>query len=196
MIPILILAAGRSSRMAPRDKLLEQLDGESLLSRTVRRACLVAPTFVTLPSNRHPRAACLPREATSVPAPGAGRDGLSASLQSGLKALPKDCPAVMVLPADMPALTTEDIRNVYDRATVTTAPIVRATTATGVPGHPVVFKRILFPDIMTLRGDRGAAALCSAQSSQTEFVQLPGQRARLDLDTPEAWKAYRESLKN
>ena len=48
MIPIVILAAGASSRMRGRDKLLELVDGVALLRRQVERALNTgAKVFVT-----------------------------------------------------------------------------------------------------------------------------------------------------
>ena len=53
MIATLLLAAGQSSRMGGRDKLLETVDGVPLLALLTARALRVGPTFVTLPSPAH-----------------------------------------------------------------------------------------------------------------------------------------------
>jgi CTP:molybdopterin cytidylyltransferase MocA len=53
---ILILAAGASSRMAPRDKLLEQIDGQPLIARSLRTALATGlPVTLTLPPDRPKR---------------------------------------------------------------------------------------------------------------------------------------------
>ena len=56
-LPILILAAGQSSRMRGRDKLLEEIDGVPLLRRQVdmARAAGLGSVFVTVPEVPHPR---------------------------------------------------------------------------------------------------------------------------------------------
>ena len=60
MIPILILAAGSSSRMQGRDKLLETIDRVPLLRRTVNSALGTDhPVYVTLPQQPHRDMLCL-----------------------------------------------------------------------------------------------------------------------------------------
>ena len=56
-IPIILLAAGQSSRMRGRDKLLEMVDGQPLLRRQAAMALAVtdAPVLVALPAAPHPR---------------------------------------------------------------------------------------------------------------------------------------------
>lgn len=187
MIANLILAAGQSSRMGGPDKLLELVDGEPLLARQVARALSIGPTFVTLPSADHPRRGVLPHAAQVV----AVRGQMSDSIKAGIAALPDDVMGVMILPADMPDITAEDIQAVHDTAHTTKAPLVRAATQDGLAGHPIYFAASLFPRFKDLTGDRGAFRLTAGLNAQTELVPLPRNRARLDLDTPDDWAAYR-----
>ena len=102
-IAILLLAAGASSRMKGRDKLMEEVDGQPLLTLMCRRAALTGlPVYVTLPGPSHPRAAAT-GDAIQVPVPDAA-EGMSASIRRGTAALPDDTQAVMILPADMPEI--------------------------------------------------------------------------------------------
>jgi len=192
MIPILLLAAGQSSRMRGRDKLLEEIDGTPILNLLSARAIMVGPVFVTLPDLNHPRRKALPGDATAVPVPEA-RNGMSNSLKAGISALPDTATGVIILPADMPDITTADLAAIKAHSQQNLAPIVRATTSDGKPGHPIYFARSLFSLLQNLSGDRGAYQICQDYSAQTKLVPLKGQRARLDLDTPEEWEYF---LKN
>ena len=59
-----------------------------------------------------------------------------------------------------------------------------------MPGHPVLFGRRFFEALAGLTGDRGAReALREAGDFVTE-VPTAGQRALVDLDTPEDWAAW------
>ena len=53
-IPILLLAAGSSSRMRGRDKLMEEVDGVPLIARAagIARAATEGAVIVTLPAHR------------------------------------------------------------------------------------------------------------------------------------------------
>jgi molybdenum cofactor cytidylyltransferase len=69
--------------------------------------------------------------------------------------------------------------------------ICRAATETGEPGHPVLFGRRFFETLGRLSGDEGARQIVAEHPELVETVATPGEAARLDLDTPEAWAAWR-----
>lgn len=185
---ILLLAAGASSRMRGRDKLLEPVDGQPLLARMCQRAVDSAlPTYVTLPDRNHPRAAHI-GSATPVIVPDAGL-GMSASIRRGVAALPDHVSGVMILPADMPDITNQDIRLLARHFQSHEGGILRATAADGTPGHPVLFPRRLFDALQQISGDQGARVLLKGENVQP--VALPARHALTDLDTPEAWADWR-----
>jgi molybdenum cofactor cytidylyltransferase len=69
--------------------------------------------------------------------------------------------------------------------------IVRAVAADGTPGHPVLFGRRFFESLAALRGDRGARDVLAEAGEFAVEVPTGGRRALTDLDTPEAWAAWR-----
>ncbi len=194
MIPILLLAAGQSSRMLGRDKLLEDVNGTPILRMLANRALSLGPTYVTLPHGTHPRGTVLHDDVVVVPVPNA-QNGMSRSISAGVKALPDTATGVIIMPADMPDIRETDLAALKSKAANSPALIVRAMTEDAKPGHPIFFDRSLFSALTTLTGDRGAFEICKAHVSQTEFIPLNGQRARLDLDTPAEWENYRNGFK-
>jgi CTP:molybdopterin cytidylyltransferase MocA len=189
MIATLLLAAGQSSRMGARDKLLETVDGVPLLALLTARALSVGPTFVTLPSADHPRRFALPQSAQIVVVD--ANLGMAHSIKAGIAALGDTATGVMILPADMPDITASDMAAVQVAAAESGLPIVRASTQDGRAGHPIYFAASQFPRFADLDGDRGAHRLTLGLEDQTRLIALKGDRARLDLDTPEDWEAYR-----
>ncbi len=95
----------------------------------------------------------------------------------------------MILPADMPELTADDLKTMW--AAHQPHAIARGTSATGQPGHPVIFPKDLFRELETLRGDEGAKSVLVRHRQRLDLVPLPGEHALTDLDTPEAWAAWR-----
>ena len=197
-IAILLLAAGASSRMAGRDKLMEEVDGAPLLSRICRRAALTGlPCYVTVPSLAHPRVAAT-GTASVIEVPDAS-EGMAASIRTGVAALPRETEAVMILPCDMPDLETQDLLHLaaHFHSPVSHSPVshsrdgavLRATASDGTPGHPVIFPQNCFAALSQINGDQGARAGLAAP--EVELVALPGKRAVTDLDTPEAWARWR-----
>ena len=190
--PILLLAAGSASRMRGGDKLLEDVHGAPCLQVMAKRALATGqPVLVTMPSLNHPRAACLTGlELSVIEVPNADL-GMSHSLQLGVAALPNNAKAVMILPADMPDITTDDMNEMLDAFVVTNATAMRATTQDGATGHPTLVGMNLFEQFQKLTGDKGANAILSALGDSLMLHALKGDRARIDLDTPEDWSAWR-----
>lgn len=82
-------------------------------------------------------------------------EGMAASIRAGVAALPPECRAVLIMPVDLPELTDP---SVGIRVMQAPGPIA-APIHQGRRGHPVRFDRALFPELLELRGDRGAAEL-------------------------------------
>ncbi|MCB1328189.1 MAG: nucleotidyltransferase family protein [Maritimibacter sp.] len=192
---ILIPAAGRSTRMRGRDKLIEPVRGRPLLADRAAIAVTAlgaaASVLVALP----PRNAAPDRwdalgglgvTCVEVAAPEAG---MSASLAAGIAALPAFVTALMILPADMPDITADDLSaliSAFDGRT-----ILRGTGDDGTPGHPVLFPARDLPALAAQTGDQGGRALLAADPARVRLVPLPGRHALTDLDTPEDWAAWR-----
>ncbi len=195
MIPILILAAGMSSRMRGGDKLLEIVQGVPLLRRQVQRAQATGhPVFVALASANHPRAEVIAdMDATQIIVPEAA-EGMSGTMRGAVAALP-DGPAFMMILGDLVALETADLGALFDARIANPKHLIwRGATTQGAPGHPIIFDGSLRPEFQKLTGDGGGEALVKPLKSQTHLVPFSDDRARLDLDTPEDWAAWRASL--
>ena len=192
-VNIVIPAAGASRRMGDRDKLLERIDGVALLRLMAERALSVSKhVIVTLPPDRPSRFRALEKLGIQTVEVPEASDGMSASLRRAAAGLEDDANGLMVLPADMPDLTADDLRHVlqaFDDASDEF--IVQATGAEGTPGHPVVFPRDLVELFGGLTGDEGAKAILQAHRTRLIRVALPGMHALTDLDTPDAWTTWR-----
>ncbi|MCK0151124.1 nucleotidyltransferase family protein [Marivita sp. S6314] len=191
-LAIVIPAAGASQRMGDRDKLLEPVDGAPLLRGVATRARQVSDlVFVTLRHPTDPRADALANVPVHVIDVPDAQTGMSASLRQVSPQVPGDM-GVMVLPADMPDLTTDDLHQLVAAFAASGETfLVQATSATGAPGHPVIFPSDLVPAFQTLTGDEGARSVVKAHRSRLMQVSLPGDHAVTDLDTPEDWAAWR-----
>lgn len=193
MIPIILLAAGSSSRMRGRDKVLEPIDGTPLLRRQAQAARAVSDqVLVALPSAPHPRyAAIADLDVQTLAVPDAA-EGMGASIRTAFAALPARADKAMLLLADLPEITQQDLARMMTAAQNNPDALVwRGTTEDGKAGHPIIFDRALFPDLTQLQGDTGGQDVIRQARHRVHLVRLPAQRARLDLDTPEDWDQWR-----
>ncbi len=180
-VTILLLAAGKSSRMQGEDKLSRKIDGESLLHRAARIACDSGlPVRVITTDDRRRLIADLDVNIVK------GGPDMASSLQAGLRDLSTD--AVIIALADMPDVTAKHYQMIAAHAD---HPIVRGTY-NGIPGHPVLFDRRYFGELMQISGDIGPREVLKRHSDAIGYVELGGNAALTDLDTPEDWQKYRK----
>lgn len=194
-VAILILAAGASTRMRGRDKLMQPIGDRPILRRIAETALKTGmPVWVTLPSDAGTRQAALDGLAVRiVPVPDA-QLGMSRSLVRGLGAVMAEEPGIeaglMILPADMPDFTTEALDGLIHAFRSAPQQIWRGSTPEGQPGHPTIFPRDLWPELAKVTGDEGGRSVLLAHRDRLSLLPLPGVMALRDLDTPEDWAAY------
>jgi len=184
---ILLLAAGASSRMRGRDKLMEAVDSAPLLTVMARRAAKAGPLRVTLPAGNTDRASALSGlDCEVIPLPSGATQGQS--LAAGVAGLTGP---VLVMLADMPEVTAHDLHLMLALSRQAPQAILRAAGADGTPGNPVLFPSDLLPALQGITGDKGARDLLKREAARVHLVPLQGRRALIDLDTPEDWAAWR-----
>ena len=161
-------------------KLLLRHRGQSLLARAAAAARVCDGVWVVV--GAYPR-----RYGNEAGAAGAEvvvnpdwEEGLASSLRRGIEALPPVFGAALILLADQPFVEKGHLRALLERRRTEGCDLVLSRYE-GVLGAPALVDRSLFPQIATLRGDRGARALAPVASSVGE-VPL---RAAHDVDTPE-----------
>ncbi len=185
-IAVLVLAAGRSTRMGPRNKLLCEIGGVPLVRRAVNAACASRAAQVLVVTGHEAAgvaAALVDRPVSVVHNPDHAL-GMSTSLRCGLRALPADTDAVIVMLADMPRLTGEDVDRLI-RAFDPAEPAVLVPEHEGRRGNPVLWPRRYFADMMSIVGDTGARALLEQHADAVRPVPFAGSGIFDDIDTPE-----------
>lgn len=194
MIPVLILAAGQSSRMRGADKLMCNVHGAPLLRRQIDRAIGIGPIYVALPSDNHPRLAALNgTDAIPLIVPEASQ-GMGGTMRGAVAQLP-DCDAFMIVLGDLISLTNNDLKGVIDAISAHKEHLIwRGATPEGRAGHPIIFDASLRPAFANLHGDNGGESIVKPLKSQTYLHKFNDNRARHDLDTPEDWAAWQAAL--
>lgn len=186
----MVLAAGVSNRMG-RNKLLLEIEGESLLRRAVGRAIAAGldPVVVVL-GHEADRA----REELSglicrpVVNPEYAR-GVNASLSAGIAALPAGIAAAVVMLADMPFVTADMIGTLVRRFRETTAPLV-VSDYEGVNAPPILYDRSLFAELGAMEGEGCGKQVVKRHRGEAVSVPWPGG-ALSDVDVPEDYERLR-----
>lgn len=179
----IVLAAGASTRFGS-PKQLVRIAGRPLLHTTVTRASEIVGSalIVVLGAGAAELGALLKHSPGSIVINQEWREGLASSIRAGVARLPLTCSGAMLLLADQPAVSADDLRRLAGTWRKQPQYIAAALYA-GAPGVPAIFPRSLFQELAQLRGDQGARALLRRNLDRLVRVPMPG--AALDIDTPE-----------
>ncbi len=201
-VAVLLLAAGRSTRMGGPNKLLQDVEGAPLVVHAVK-AALASQAVEVVVVLGHMASEVRAAIDAGVPAQARLRfatnpdfaQGLSTSVRAGVAALDKDIDAAIVQLGDMPGVAAD----LLDRLMAAFSPVegrsICVPTVGGKRGNPVLWARRFFAEMGQLSGDSGAKHLIGEHADLVCEVEMAGEAAVTDIDTPEALAAWRARSK-
>ncbi len=187
VIPAIVLAAGKSTRMGRPKANLPIEDGETFLSRIVRTFYDAAVPDVVVVVGHDAEAVVTAFSVTGAAARFVMNpdyeSGQLSSLIKGLNAVDRPgVAAALVTLVDVPLVAASTVRAVVDRYRQTHAPIVRPVRG-DAHGHPVLIDRSLFDEIRRADPTAGAKLVVRAHTSAAGDVEVDDDGAFLDIDT-------------
>jgi molybdenum cofactor cytidylyltransferase len=191
VIPGIVLAGGKSSRMGRCKALLPIAVGETFLSKVIRtlKQGGVDDILVILGHEPDPIIRALEEHGTSVRAI-VNPDYESGQLSSMIRGLTLvDRPGVvaaLVTLVDVPFVTAATVRAVLERYRQTRAALVRPVRGSR-HGHPMVVDRSLFGPLRTADLAVGPKPVLQRHASSTGDVEVDDEGAFVDVDTPEEY---------
>ena len=184
-IEAILLAAGESRRMRYPKPLL-RVGNESFIERTATLVLEVARKLVIVVGAHagRIRPAIMPDPRIVVVENSNFDRGQLSSLKIGLtEIIASDADAVVVHLADHPLVASATFRALVDEYFKTAASIV-VTRYHGHRGHPVLFDRTVFAELMAAPEDEGARVVVNADAARVRYVEVEDAGVVLDLDTP------------
>jgi molybdenum cofactor cytidylyltransferase len=185
-IAAVILAGGRSTRMAPSNKLLELVDGKSIIARVADAAVASgADPIIVVTGFEAPRIAEALRDlkVTLVHNPNF-EEGMSTSLHAGLGALPPNSDGALVLLGDMPEVESSDLEALMAVFAAKGRQAICVPVNHGKRGNPVLCGAAYFAEMMRISGDVGAKQLMARHQECVTEVAVRSNGIFADVDTP------------
>ena len=108
--------------------------------------------------------------------------GMSASLRAGIASLPPDSDAAFVFLGDMPRVPVAVLTPLANA--VAGGAFAAAPTFEGRRGHPVLFARPLFAQLLAIEGDEGARSVLSRLGEKFALIPTSDPGVLLDIDRP------------
>ena len=208
-VAAVVLAAGSSVRMG-RNKLLLELDGETVVRRAAgtARAAGLSPVVVVTGHEREAVEAALHGLPCRTVHNSEHARGQHTSVAAGIAALTDaagadhtaradaagadDSTAAIVMLADMPFVTADMLRAVADRQAATGAPIVASRYGGKTIAPPILYHRRLFGELTRMDSRCGRQVVKRHRAEAVE-VDWPLEMMR-DLDRPSDYADARARL--
>lgn len=191
VIPGIVLAAGRSSRMGRPKATLPTAGDETFLSRIVGTLLAAGVDDVVIVVGHEADTVIQSFETSGLRARFVlNRDydrGQLSSLQAGIVAV--DRPgilAALIALVDAPFFTAATVRTVIAKYRATRAPVVRPTCGDR-HGHPFLVDRGLFDALLSAAPESGAKSIVRAHATSQGDVPVDDAGAFDDIDTPEEY---------
>ena len=175
---IVLLASGLSRRLG-RPKQLLDYRGKPLIRHVAEIAISAGAneTIVVVPAGQF-RDLLADLPVTLIENPDA-EEGISAAIRRAVEAAGEA--RILFTVCDQPRVTAAHLRAILDRS----APIV-ATGYSSIAGVPAAFDPGFAPELLALRGDRGARSVIQAHPDALDVIPFPD--AAFDVDTEDDYR--------
>ena len=190
-VAALVLAAGRSTRMGPVNKLLAPFGGRAMVRHVAGQLAgsSVRPVVVVTGHEAERVREALDGAGVSFVHNPAYREGLSGSIRAGLSALPDSAEAALVCLGDMPLVTSGHVERLVAAFDPDEGREICVPVFEGKRGNPVLFARRFFAEMAAVRGDTGARHLIGRYEAGVCEVAMDDRSVLVDVDSPEALRA-------
>jgi len=180
----ILLAAGASARLGKPKQLLSY-KGKSFLQNMVSAAIssLLNPIVVVLGAHATLITGEITENNVHVVQNQDWEEGIASSIRCGIQALGKINPAsdaAILMVCDQPYITSSLLNDLIAAQQKTGKPIAAAHYS-GIAATPVLFHKIFFPELLLLKGDKGAGKILQQQTDQVATVSFP--LGAIDIDT-------------
>ena len=192
VIPAIVLAAGRSSRMGRAKATLPAGDGHTFLTRVVRTLLDAGVDDVIVVVGHDAELIASSFSESGLPARFVvNREydrGQLSSLVAGLGVVDRPgVSAVLVTLVDVPLVSAATVRAVLESYRATHAPIVRPTSGDR-HGHPLLIDRSLFDALRLADPSAGAKSIVRAHATAKGDIPITDEGAFIDIDTEEDYR--------
>ena len=186
----MIPCSGRSSRMGTTKAMLD-VGGRTFIERVIHahRAGGCSRVLVALPTLDGPEAAEAVDAGAQVVMNPSPEEGPIGSLHASLRVLDDSVEGVSFCPVDHPLIHEDTVRKLIDMFRQSQAPLV-VPTYHGKRGHPVLFGRVLFEELLSDALPEGARTVVHRHLEDTVSVPVDDEGTVIDIDDMTAYRRH------
>lgn len=196
-IPILLLAAGASSRMGQPKQLLPW-GNQPLIEHQIQTLLQTGnPVNVVLGSNSNLILPVVEKYGVGIFINNHWESGMGSSISFGISQIIQKFPnanGVLITLLDQPLITTPYIEKMLDAYQPGSQQILVSRSASGWTGVPVLFDQCYLKELSELSNDEGAKKI--TKHHEESVILLDGGEILEDMDTPERYQQLLEKQIN
>ena len=188
-IPIVLLAAGSSSRMGQPKQLLPW-HGKTLIEHQIQTLLITGnPVVVVLGSKSKKIIPVLNNLDISFVINDKWESGMGSSVSTGVEFVMKtfsNVEGVLFTLIDQPLISPSHIKKIIENYKPEKRQIIASTSEKGWLGVPALFDKTYFKELASLNGEEGAKTII--YSHKDEVIQIDAGEILDDLDTIEKYR--------
>mgnify|MGYP000741158650 FL=1 len=185
MITAILLAAGQSKRLRDENKLTKLFKGKPLINHILYSLIKskVNKIIIVLGfEHLKIKTKLLKSKKINFAINKNYKKGMSSSIKTGLKKLPKNSKGFLIVLGDMPNITKTTINKIC-------LSIIRSDKEIILPkfknrtGNPIGFKHSMIKNIYKIKGDRGAKNIIKKNNKKIKFLNINSKSILTNLNT-------------
>jgi len=185
MITAILLAAGQSKRLKDENKLTKLFKGKPLINhilfsliKSKVNKIIVVLGFEHLKI----KTKLLKSKKIKFAINKNYKKGMSSSIKTGLKKLPKNSQGFLIVLGDMPNITKTTINKICSSITRSDKEIILPKFKNRT-GNPIGFKQSMIKNIYKIKGDRGAKNIIKKNNKKIKFLNINSKSILVNLNT-------------
>ena len=185
MITAILLAAGQSKRLKGENKLTKLFKGKPLINHILFSLIKSKVNNIVIVlgfEHLRVKTKLLKSKKINFVINKNYKKGMSSSIKTGLKKLPKNSQGFLIVLGDMPNITKTTINKICSSITRSDKEIILPKFKNRI-GNPIGFKHTMIKNICKIKGDRGAKKLIKKNNKKIKFLNINSKSILINLNT-------------
>ena len=185
MITAILLAAGQSKRLKDENKLTKLFKGKPLINHilfSLIKSKVNKIIIVLGFEHLKIKTKLLKSKKINFVINKNYKKGMSSSIKTGLKKLPKNNKGFLIVLGDMPNVTKTTINKICLSITRSDKEIILPKFKNRT-GNPIGFKQSMIKNIYKIKGDRGAKNIIKKNNKKIKFLNINSKSILVNLNT-------------
>lgn len=191
----IILAAGQGRRCKTNKLLAEDKNGEPLFMKTLKAAIAsdAKPIFVITGHNHDEIEEYIKDYDINIVYNRTYESGVQSSISAGIKSMPTSCDGAIILPADMPNITAQDLNKLIAKFDNNDEKSICVFSYKGIKSNPILWSKSLYSKAQIIPENAHMRPVLIEHNDYIKTIEVKDKDKLLDINFLSQLKEYCES---